>query len=528
MWMATAWWSNSRTIALVALVLAAPAGLLSCGGKEATRMSTSEVPLQSAGSGVLPDRLVCSPVLWQAGAARVIGCVTREYSGAVRGNVTLVKYFDLQGKPVAGPAIRGFEVYPGQNAATGDLDGDGRDDLVIVDANGRVQAFGVDGKALPGFPTPETNFRILTGAPVIRDINNDGKAELCYITAKDEENGLESALCIRDSRGNVFPGLPVPLPAGAVGNWVLATAGAGGHWPVFAQADGSISTFDPKSSRTARLASIPPEKASSVSLAAVDVNGDGIDEVLYTAGDSAVKAVTLGQTPKEELLYQAEGRGILAAITAGKGADGKPVICIFAPLQRQFTILAGSSRMTGLHIVPAAEKKILASLTAIQTAAGETNFLAVFFVPAGAGNVDEIFALHANDEKKADFKRYHEETVLELKPLGSLDFAQRQRMETAERNYKRSLLADQLGERQAEARLQGVMETEVLLLDAAGNPRTAAPFRIEDAAPFLDRKGRRAAAPVVVVDKTGRRTILVVGTNGLEPKPGRLSFYALP
>ncbi len=78
-----------------------------------------------------------------------------------------------------------------------DLDGDGRDELVIADGDGEVHAFRIDGTELPGWPvttdppptarnpslggidgTGAVHGAVMTGSPTIADLDGDGSAEI--------------------------------------------------------------------------------------------------------------------------------------------------------------------------------------------------------------------------------------------------------------------------------------------------------------------------------------------------------------
>jgi hypothetical protein len=103
--------------------------------------------------------------------------------------------------------------------ALADLDGDGKDEIVVLQRTGRLQvhACRADGSELPGFPVdlgPSTYGWALT-APAIGDLEGDGSREIVV-------SGNDCKTWVLDRFGHVRPGWPWQ-PAGAV-YWCSAPA----------------------------------------------------------------------------------------------------------------------------------------------------------------------------------------------------------------------------------------------------------------------------------------------------------------
>ena len=126
----------------------------------------------------------------------------------------------LSGQPLDGPPPRsnlppGVESVegwpfplpdtPAGSPAVGDLDGDGRAEVVVALTDGRVYVFDSDGTIRPGWPHP-LGVPIRHG-PRLADLDRDGRTEILVAT----ENGFAHALGL--DGGRALPGWPVCLDA---------------------------------------------------------------------------------------------------------------------------------------------------------------------------------------------------------------------------------------------------------------------------------------------------------------------------
>jgi len=182
----------------------------------------------------------------------------------------------------------------GQQAGDGtptlaDLNGDNTKDLIVIDPfNKKMHVYQLNGKEIAGFPKtlPFTDLEY-PGAPLVADLNNDGKPEIAY--------GLKNKLYLFDNQGNVLQGWPFVAPAynGNTINFrsspscgdidgdsdleILAIGHNGGvSSPVYAwNIDGSLLPKWPMTAGSMAYAHSPLN-----SPALTDVDGDGKDEAI--------------------------------------------------------------------------------------------------------------------------------------------------------------------------------------------------------------------------------------------------------
>lgn len=537
--MAIAWlWSRcrkrrrlpARTISLGALVGALAAASLCCGKREdGKRMNTSP----SAGivfTKELEGRVHAPPFFWRnfaPDAAWVVGYLAIEENSTGRGAITAVRILDRSGKPIASFALNGAQVAAGHQIAVGDLNRDGRDELIVLDLAGRVHACGADGKPLPGFPTPPSEMRVLTGPPLIRDINGDGREEIVLLGADQPLTGSKSMLAAFDAAGLPLKGYPIGIEPPAISPPVtLRLAPSGPCATAFCSKDGSIWLCD-AAGRMARIGSVPAEHSARLRLAAADVDGDGAEELLFVHGDAAIQCASASGKPCAGWPLSLRDL-VLTALVSGTTEEGAPLICAYDGRIQQLVFWNRAEKLLWPSPLPAGPAKIPVQMAAVEPAGGQGSLVvAELCTPEGEADVDPAFDREASPETRAELERFSAALRKSYGQSAPLTPVQEGEIARDLREYKRDLLVDQLGEKRAAELLSVGSGTEIWVFDSKMKPLEGMPITFQSQYPFLDRMERVAAVPALLSDPSSGQLLMLVGMNGRAADPGRIHLCRL-
>lgn len=537
--MAIAWlWSRcrkrrgllARTISLGALAGALAAAFLCCGKREDRKHMNTSPPAGIVFTKELEGTLHAPPFFWRnfaPDAPWVIGYLAIEEDRTGRGPVTTVKILDRSGKDITSFVLEGIQVAAGHQVAAGDLDGDRRDELIVIDLAGRVHVLDANGKPLPGFPTPPSEMRVLTGPPLIGDLDGNGRAELVCVGADQPLTGSKSMLAAFDASARPLKGFPVALEPPAISPPVIVRpAPSGPRAAAFGRRDGSIWLAD-ASGRIARIDSVPAANSARLRLAAADVDADGTDELLFVDGDDALRCASVSGKPCAGWPLRLRDL-ILTALAAGRTAEGFPVLCAFDGRIQQLVFWNRAEKLLRPSPLPAGPAKIPVQMAAVEPAGGQGSLIvAQLCTPEGEADVDPVFDREASPETRAEFERF---SVALRKSYGqSAPLTPGQEAEIARdlREYKRDLLVDQLGEQRTAELLSVGSGTEIWVFDAGGRPLEGMPITFKSQYPFLDRRERVGASPAFVSDPSSGQLLMLVGMNGRAADPGRLYLCRL-
>ncbi|MBI5548830.1 MAG: VCBS repeat-containing protein [Deltaproteobacteria bacterium] len=192
----------------------------------------------------------------------------------------------------AGASLPGFPLVLGASTtsavAVGRMGMPPRLVLVSGHENGRVLVTDLKGQALPGFPA--SSAYLVTGEPAIGDLDGDGFNDLAFASQDFKVYALHPD-------GRPYPGFPVTVGARILGGPGLGDLDGDGRLDVAVAAfDGKLHAF---SVAGEELKGYPIKLGEKLVGSAViaDLDRDGKEELLATSGDGQLHALRAGAKP---------------------------------------------------------------------------------------------------------------------------------------------------------------------------------------------------------------------------------------
>ncbi|MFC1792331.1 FG-GAP repeat domain-containing protein [Planctomycetota bacterium] len=447
----------------------------------------------------LDSNSLISPFFWRQQASHKVrsdwvwGFVTTKYDPDIAGSVTVIPMFHGTNKPTEFALLRGFEVHDGEPLTVGDWNGDGRNELIVVDWEGQQRAFGFGGRPLETVALMPSNANLVKHQPRVVDVNGDGRSELVFLSMDAPLAGGVSMLSISDASGKPLPGLPLELDPPSVSPMVIASGQSGAKRLVFVREDGEVSVYETKNRHLYNVASVSPNAARNVSIAAADLNSDGEDEIFIATGSDSLDCIVVGPTAvSPDSMFEREHSAIVA-VASGLKRDGSSVVCFYDQTFRQFGFLWASHLSWVPHMTSGLHQRLVSLSRYPATGKGGDIFVATFFEPATNRDVETVFEKRATPEmRKALTESPPEEDAGDQRP-----------------ELMRFLLIENFGERKVDEMLLQPATMEVCLLDSDGNVVGGAPVRISGVHPFVEEDETCVLRPAVLYDK--KKLFLLIG-----------------
>jgi len=250
-------------------------------------------PVDADGSSATPGDFTTLGAFYQGGGsmADLDGDGGRDVIGATWTSKQLLA-FDAAGNLRSGfPVGLAAEVW--SSVAIGDLDADGRSEMVFASLGGKIYAFRRDGSEwLDGDANPATLgvFKSLggtynPGTPALADLLGDGRLEIVYA-------GIDGFLYAWKRDGSNMPGFPVNLGAGVFGSVAIGRLdGPAGPLSIVVpignnviqvvQSNGTIHSGFP-----VYLPTVTSSRSPSPALA--DMNGDGLLDIVLAGTNGRI------------------------------------------------------------------------------------------------------------------------------------------------------------------------------------------------------------------------------------------------
>ncbi|UCG61923.1 MAG: hypothetical protein JSV52_01130 [Candidatus Zixiibacteriota bacterium] len=349
--------------------------------------------------------LLASPLFWRQMASEdgesdwIWGIVTTEFDLEQDGSVTVIQLLRGSAESLLLTTLKGFEVYEGDAVTVGDWDGDGENELIVIDADGQLRVFRYEGRAVDGMVTHPVLETIIRRRPAVATFGDGSRPILSFVSEAAPYIEAVGAVHAYQFPGQPLPGLPMELDPPSISSVVMATAQSGAKRLAFVRENGSICVYDLSRKILHQIARVKPDLADQTVIAAADVDADGRDEIIFAHGGDCVYALSVSSERIQRSILAQRADSEFVALAPGVKADGQSILCFYDRGNRQFGFFSGGqlSWYEPEDVDPS--HKLISLSTGPAIDEGGSAFVAVFYNPAGS---IEILLLDSNANTVSD------------------------------------------------------------------------------------------------------------------------------